>query len=164
MHHVWILGLILCLVDPLIVQAATPSERESLEGLPGVRVLLDDILPEAQKEGLSPDDIRTSVELILRSSGIRILSQAELANTVSRPMLMIAITAIRRDETYGINVAVELFQKVSLVTVPRTMHAVTWHESTVGSGGSRLMKEWVMNEVESFTKAFANDYLTVNPR
>ena len=44
--------------------AANPDQRESLRGLPGVQVLIEDMRPDAHEA------IRTVVELILRSSGI----------------------------------------------------------------------------------------------
>lgn len=58
-------------------QAAGSNERESLVGLPGVLVVIEEINPEAQTDGLSVEAIQTAVELILRSSGIPVLTPSE---------------------------------------------------------------------------------------
>jgi len=66
--------LVLTCLGPSLVQATTSSERESLRRLPGVHVVIEDIQADAQADGLSEEAIRTAVELILRSSGIRLLT------------------------------------------------------------------------------------------
>ena len=42
--------------------AANPDQRESLRGLPGVQVLVEDIRPDAQADGLSQEAIRTGTD------------------------------------------------------------------------------------------------------
>ena len=54
-------------LDLSLAHPANPDQRESLRGLPGVQVLIEDIRPDAQADGLSQEAIRTAVELILRS-------------------------------------------------------------------------------------------------
>lgn len=66
----FVIAMILALtcLDLSTAQAATPYERESLAGLPGVVVVIETIetiTPEAQEEGLSVEAIRIAVERIL---------------------------------------------------------------------------------------------------
>ena len=90
MRHVVMTMLMayVCL-DLSLAHAASPDQRESLRGLPGVQVLIEDIRPNAQADGLSQEAIRTAVELILRSSGIRVLTQSERSEMPSKPYLYV---------------------------------------------------------------------------
>jgi hypothetical protein len=60
-------------LDPSLAQTRD-QQRESLRGLQGVEVVVEDIKPDAQMDGLSQESIRATVELILRSKGIRVLT------------------------------------------------------------------------------------------
>ena len=75
--------------------AVTPGERASLEGLPGVEVVIEKINPDAQADGLSEEAIRTAVELILRSNGIRVLTQSEFMTTPSGPYLYVMVNSMK---------------------------------------------------------------------
>ena len=46
------------------------QQPESLRGLQGVEVVIENIKSDAQVDGLSQEAIRAAVELILRSNGI----------------------------------------------------------------------------------------------
>jgi len=59
-------------LDLSMVQAQSSIGRESLRGLQGEEVVITEIQPDAQTDGLSPEAVLSTVELFLRSSGIRI--------------------------------------------------------------------------------------------
>ena len=42
-------------LDLSLAHAANPDQRESLRGLPGVQVVIEDIRPDAQADGLSQE-------------------------------------------------------------------------------------------------------------
>ena len=168
MRHVVMAMLMasVCL-DLSLAHAASPDQRESLRGLPGVQVLIEDIRPDAQADGLSQEAIRTAVELILRSSGIRILTQSERSETPSKPYLSVHVgTDKHASGQYSFNARVELHQAVSLAHRPQhIMLAPTWFPPgklrTVAQHNMRL---WVINTIEPLVREFANDFLSVNPR
>jgi hypothetical protein len=102
-------------LDPSLAQTRD-QQRESLRGLQGVEVVVEDIKPDAQMDGLSQESIRATVELILRSKGIRVLTQAERSETVSKPLLYVSVgTDKQASGQYSFSVRVELYQAVSLV-------------------------------------------------
>ncbi|MDF0666788.1 MAG: hypothetical protein P0119_12055 [Nitrospira sp.] len=68
-------------------QALDAGSRESLRGISGVGVVVEDISPDASADSLSQDAIRTAVELILRSKGIRVLTNVERTRLESAPYL-----------------------------------------------------------------------------
>lgn len=143
------------------------QQRESLRGLQGVEVVVEDIRPDAQGDGLSQEAIRAAVELILRSNGIRVLTQSERLKMPAAPYLYVHVATDKHSSgEYSFTVSVELHQTVSLVHRPQhIMPAPTWFPPgkfrTVGQHNMRL---WVINSLEPLVKEFSNDFLAVNPR
>ncbi len=145
-------------------QAVDDLDRESLRGLPGVQVVIENIDKDAQEDGLLEDTVRTAVELILRSSGIRILTQSERLQTPSKPWLYVYIDTFKNNGRYAYTIRVSVEQRVSLVARPdHIMSTTTWRLDQIGTSGSFNISKTI-NIVESAVKAFANDFLTVNPR
>jgi len=101
--------------------AAPPEQRESLRGLQGVEIVVEDIKSDTQGDGLSQEPIRAAVELILRSRGIRVLTRSERSEMPSKPYLSVHLGTDKHSSgQYSFNARVELRQAVSLV--PRPQH------------------------------------------
>ncbi len=151
-----ILMALACLHLTALPTAASSSEeeRESLRGLPGVRVVIEHLHAEAKADGLSEDSIRSAVELILRSSGIRILDGGGL------PYLYVEVLTIKsRAGFHAFVIQVELKQLVSLVDQPEwSGHAATWEQIVVGHVGTHDIRK-IISYIEPMVKEFANDFL-----
>jgi hypothetical protein len=142
------------------------QQRESLRGLQGVEVVVEEIKSDAQVDGLSQESIRAAVELILRSKGIRVLTQSERSETSSKPYLYVSVgTDKQASGQYSFSARVELHQTVSLVHRPQHIAAPTWFIPgmlrTVPQQNVRL---WIINSIEPLVREFATDFLAVNPR
>lgn len=90
----------------VVMPAASDMEFESLAGLPGVCV---NIVLGGAAEDTWLDEIQVAVELRLRKNGIRVFTDEELANSLSRPYLQVAITANSLGDDTA-HVGVSLFQ------------------------------------------------------
>jgi hypothetical protein len=146
-------------------RAATPYERESLAGLPGVVVVIETITPEAQADGLSEEAIRAAMERILQSSGIRILTQSETLKESSNPRLYVQPNIGKGGPYYFYNVSLRLIQEVSSVHGRQhTMGATTWEGNTAGIVSQDNLSDAILNVIETWVNTFANDFLAVNPR
>lgn len=159
--------LALTCFGPSAGQAADAEERESLRGLAGVAVVIEKLDPDARADGLSEEAIRTAVELILRSSGIRVFTFQEIAETFSLPLsfLYMNVGTLKVKSMYALNVNLWFNQQVSLVHRPqRTMLATTWHAAGVGIVGKDNLSKIIPVNIEPRVKEFANDFLAVNPR
>ena len=167
MRYVVIAVLMILTCLDLSMAQTRDQQRESLRGLQGVEVVIEDIRPDAQADGLSQETIHAAVELILRSNGIRVLTQSESLKTPVAPYLYVHVGTDKNSAgQYSFNSRVELHQAVSLVHRPQQiMLAPTWFPPgkfrTVGQQNMRL---WVINSIEPLVKEFANDFLAVNPR
>jgi len=167
MRHVLVMILSLSGLLAGSADASGVLERESLRGLAGVVVVVEDIGPDVKKDGLSVEAIRTAAELILRSSGIRVLTEDDNRPGLSAAILEINATPVksRALSVYGVNVTGVVIQQV-IVSNPTEMAtpAITWGKSYTGVVSSKSVKARVIGDVESIAKEFANDFLSVNPR
>jgi hypothetical protein len=151
-------------LDLSTTHARAPYERESLRGLPGVVVVIEAITPEAQAEGLSEEAIQAAVELILESSGIRILIESDALKVFSHPWLYVVPNIGKAGPYYYYNVSLRLIQEVSSVHGRQNkLAATTWEGNTAGIVANNDLRAAILEVIERWTKAFANDFLAVNP-
>lgn len=147
-----------------VALAGRVEDRESLRRLPGVEVIVETFLSEEEAAGFSRDAIRTGVELVLQSNGVRILSGSERLETSSTPFLYVKVNPLKHSsaDTYCLAIEVELHQAVSLMNRPeQRMSARTWNRVQIAMIGEQITGR--VNElVEPLIKQFANDFLTVN--
>jgi hypothetical protein len=145
-------------------RAGRSEDQESLRRLPGVEVIVETFLSEEEASGFSRDAIRTGVERVLQSNGIRILDGPERLETPSMPFLYVKVNPFKHSsaDTYCLAIEVELHQAVSLTNRPeQRMSARTWNRVQVAIIGEQITGR--VNElVEPLIKQFANDFLTVN--
>ena len=150
-----------------LAHALPPDQRESLRGLQGVEVVVEDIKPEAQMDGLSQSAIRAAVELILRSRGIRVLTQSERSETPSKAYLYVHLGTDKHSSgQYSFNARVELHQAVSPVHRPQhIVLAPTWSTpDTFRTVGEQNWRLWILNSIEPLVREFVDDFRAVNPR
>jgi len=140
--------------------------RETLRGLQGIEVLVENIAPEAERDGLTRRQVQTDVELRLRRAGIRVLSDEEGHTTPGRPCLYINVHTSKRDGRgfYAYHVTVALNQDVRLARdlAMESLGTTTWSVSTVGSVGEARTRE-VRETVHDGVDEFINAYLAENP-
>jgi hypothetical protein len=152
--------------------AATAQDRdygrETLRGLNGLRVLIGDLKPDAERDGLQKTTIQTDVELKLRLAGIKVLTQTETMAAPGRPCLHIRVATLSPEPgpgLYAYFIEASLLQQVRLERNPSTTFgAVTWFTTsrigTVGSSNLATIRDAIKEEVD----VFINAYLSVNPK
>jgi hypothetical protein len=153
--------------DLSLADAAPPEQRESLRGLQGVEVVIEDIKSDAQADGLSQEALRAAVELIIRSRGIRVLTPSERSEMPSKPYLYVHVGTDKNSSgQYAFNARVELHQAVSLVHRPQhIVLAPTWSTpDKFRTVGQQTMRMWIINSIEPLVREFVDDFRAVNPR
>ena len=174
-RNVWIafLTVVVGLVSPTLARERY-GERESLAGLAGVYVLVEDMAPDVERNGLTRSTLQTDVEVKLRQAGIRVLGltdmvDTELAIALGSPFLYLRVVAGRVDEfpLYAVSISLELSQQVMLnrkTTIgPRILVAPTWRTSWVGVVGTKMLHQ-VRESVRDQVDQFVNAYLAANPK
>jgi hypothetical protein len=146
------------------VHALDTGSRESLRGLIGLGVVVEDISPDASADGLSQDAIRTAVEQTLRSKGIRVLT--ERTHSGLTPYLYVNINTLKEElGLYAYAVNVDLKQVVGLLsTKGKQAWGATWSASVVGMVRQENLGQVIADGVEPLVKDFVGDFLSVNPR
>lgn len=146
------------------------AERvESLKGLTGVAVFIS-LEPGAEPEraGLRMDQLRTDMELRLRTSGVRVPNEAEWQQTPRRPRVFAKVFLLKHPiiNRYSISVDLLFYQDVAIEGAPgRKCHACTWWgKQYVAATGAKEAPEEVRRVLREQLDAFINAYLSVNPK
>jgi len=158
--------VVLILGNMEVVQALDVGSRESLRGISGVGVVVEEVGSDASADGLSQDEIRTAAELILHSKGIRVLTNIERTRSGSAPYLYINVNTLKEElGLYAYAVNVDLKQVVGLLSRKGAKAwGATWSASVVGAVGEANVRQIITDGVEPLVKDFAHDFLSVNPR
>jgi hypothetical protein len=140
--------------------------RKSLAGLKGVTVLVEDIRPEAEDQGLTITAVQTDAELRLRKAGIRVFTDAEIRNVPGNPVLYLKAIVMPGKPGWGYAASIELHQGVILTRDPSMeTWACTW--SVAGGGGydepSNIARK-VRDKLNDYVDQFINAYLAMNQK
>jgi len=155
---------------PVTLPHVALVEPSTLKGLRGVYVAVKRLDPEAERDGLFKASLQTDVELKLRQSGIRVLTQEELFAAPGKPLLYVNVHLLPNSDPpsiglYAYAIIVELYQEVRLqrdgsVVVP----AATWRAPrVVGTVGASKLAG-IRGTVKDLTDQFINAYLAANPK
>ena len=166
--------LILLMVVAMILSLDSPifavngrSNRATLRGLKGVGILVEQLPPEVEREGLVRNQLQMEAESKLRMAGIKVLTKEECSKTPGEPYLYININvnlAKTESEIYPYTIDAMLIQKVSLLRAPEQItYAVTWSTGGVGSIGKPILSQ-LRDSVEEMVGLFIEAYLGENPK
>jgi hypothetical protein len=160
------LGLLssLCLLV-VTVQPTQAEKKDSMRGLSGLQVVVEDIDSDAAQNGLRRSDVQTDVELKLRLAGITVLTEEQNLASAASPFIHVVITTLKsqnRPGLYSYDVSVQLKQWVTLANGSHT-YAGTWGDGSIGIVGTDKLRT-IRDSVKDVVDAFINDWLAVNPK
>jgi hypothetical protein len=139
------------------------TQRETLRDLKGlaVSVLID---ADFVLQGLTQNNLQTSVELRLRRSGVPVVSAQEAAQLAGNPVLYLNVSLLKSTLLYVYSVDLHLQQQISLKRLPSVeAQTPTWRTSLLGfvtSIGDPSAK--LQQSIDNLVDRFLNDYLAVN--
>ena len=146
--------------------AQTDHRAQTLKGIQGMQVVVEDFAPPVVEAGMTSEKLQTDVELKLRLAGIKVLTESEMLNTPGYPTLYVVVTVLLTDTGLWVNsVEIEFQQAVNLRRNGASfVSATTWRDRSVGMVGRSLAVESIRNAVKDHVDKFINAYLSVNPR
>jgi hypothetical protein len=128
-------------------------DRQTLAGITAVKVVIEDLPPDALNLGLIRESIQTDVELKLRLAGMRIVTFGSTYLYVNVNLSLDARAS---------SVHVELNQMVTLLRDPTVMiQEPTW---SVGSVTSNADAQFIRDTLKGHVDAFLNAWHSVNPK
>lgn len=147
-----------------VVNALDSGSRESLRGMFGLAVVIEEVSPDASTDGLSQEAIRSAVEQTLRAKGIRLLT--ERTRSGSSPYLYVSVNTLKEElGLYAYSVTVDLKQFVGLLSMKnKKTWGTTWSTSVIGMVRQENLSQIIADAVEPLVKDFTDDFLAVNPR
>lgn len=158
--------IVFTFVSPTFALDSEPN-RQTLRGLQGVRVLIEDLGPEIEAMGLTKNQLQTDVEAKLRKAGIEVLTQEECFRTPGEPYLYLNInlnTGKTGDDKCSYSIDIGVIQDVLLQRDPRQKtYAVTWSTGGVGT----IEKESVIrlrDSVDDLVSVFMKAFMNANPK
>jgi hypothetical protein len=147
------------------------SSMESLKGLKGVEVLVEELNPDLENLDLTMIQMQSEVEANLRKAGVAVLSKEEneKIQPLRKPYLYIRINSSKltsRRESIAYNIAIALNQQVALrgqADGKKCFFAPTWYTSAVGAAGRKNVQV-ILDAVQDLTDKFIDAYLKANPK
>lgn len=74
---------------------AVTMDRESLEAVPGVFVIVEGVTPAAGADGLTAESLRADIEALLRQAGIPVLSEPQWQQLIGNPALELRLQLLK---------------------------------------------------------------------
>jgi len=151
-----------CVLLSLTVQAwatDTPMDRATLKGITEVQVVVEPIVPEIERHGLTHSQIQADLELRLKQSGINVVSSSPASLRVD-----IQLTRVMVFRVYAYSLKVAIHQPVRLDRAPRISHvsAPTWSVDDSGTIGTQRVRE-LRSRVTEIVNRFITAYREQNP-
>lgn len=137
------------------------QDRNTLRGIKGFSVVVEDIRPEFEQAGLAKAQIQTDVELKLRLAGIKVLTKEESWEEPGTPMLYVCPQVTKSGKNYLYRVDVEFNQMALSKIDGRDIYGVTW---SVGGLGLTVNLNDLRQVIKDAVDQFINAYLSVNPK
>ena len=144
---------------PAGLDAQQPAETAAFTKLPVVQVVIEDLHPGAERDGLTTSQLQTDVEVRLREAGIRVTNNAVDYVGVS----ISAMQSTDVTDLYAYSLHVSLHRRIVVEANGMDMLAEVWSSGRVGTVGSTRWRD-VRNMVRDQIDAFINAYLSVNPK
>jgi hypothetical protein len=162
----FILTLTTCLLLGLAVPAwplDSPFARATLKGITAIKVVVEELEPEAERDGLTKDQLQTDVELRLRKAGIRVTS-ALLESGGSYLYLNVGTDNKHPSGPYAVSIDLEFKQWVILERNRNvSLLAPTWYVGSIVLVGAHKLRH-IRDIVAGLVDQFINPYLEQNPK
>ncbi len=168
----YILVLVMALPFFLPSQGFPLSCTESLEGLRGVEVIVEELKSELEDFNLTAGQVQREVEGKLQNAGIQVLSKEdnEKIQPLRKPYLYLKVNSYKlpwRRSSFAFCIHIALNQQVKLRGNPELKKTIfyspTWYKSEVGGVTGKDISE-IIEVVKTLTEKFIHAYQTANSK
>ena len=137
--------------------------RDTLQGLTGVHLVVEELRPEVVKDGLSKEAIEERVIQKLWEAGVRVLMEDQWTLAAGAPYLYLNVNAVKSRDLYVYAVDLQLNQTARLERLPSVaVSATTWGTGCrVGAVSADSVRVLAQVAAESVDR-FIDDYRDAN--
>ncbi len=154
-----LLGMALLLLPVPSSAGDSPHDRYSLKGLKAVHVVVEDLRPDAEMDGLAKSQLQRDVESRLWQAGIKV-------DPESPESLYVKLNTYKHESgLYSFSMELQLHQPVRLYRDPKILQpfASTWSVGDTGIVGTSDIRN-LRNHLADYVDYFINAYLEENPK
>ncbi len=141
-----------------------PQARATLKGISAIAVQVAALNPAAERAGLTREQLRTDVELRLRSAGVTVAASPSAETRSSYLSLLVATVTIGTPEVYSFAIQLELFQPVACCTPLIYAQAITWSDGGLGYSSAQDFHQSLLKAVGDTVDRFISAYREQNPK
>ena len=162
---VLVLSISLLMISPDSFSQGDQAEINTLKGIRGIVVSVEDIDADAVAEGLNKDKLLQLITQKLKKSGVKVLTDLELRTVSGQPKLVLNINSIKQPgPIYIFTTTLDLTQIVLLErNKGLTSVSPTWTVLTTGGSLPEDLAATVQASVDPMLESFITDYKKANP-
>ncbi len=149
------------------VGAASDSsmDRSTLRGIKAVKVVVDSPAPEVEREGISANGLRITMEQKLREAGITVDHDAVEFLGLNISSARAPRKALISKAPISLVISIGFYQTVVLSRDKTTKTVTeTWGDQRVAPAASKAIEHTVDEAVDDLVSEFVTAYRSVNPK
>lgn len=137
---------------------------DTLKGLHGVNVVVENLDDDLIKDGVSKDTIQSNVESQLKKAGITVMDDDGFKNDPAHPYLYVRVSSFKSNDgtCYAYDIDVELNQAVTLQNGTSNTLAETWETGCIGIVTTANVSH-LYDHVSDEVGEFVSDFTSANP-
>jgi hypothetical protein len=143
-------------------QMFVPTGRDTLRGLPGVEVVVENVPPELERLGLTSAGLRDHLERRLREGGVALYASQAENPSPAKPYLYVHLNPLELPGgVLAVAVQVHLRQILrSAVTGSQVVNAMTWDAHTIVAVPA-ARPDVLRDTIDDLTGGFVADWRAV---
>lgn len=149
------LSMLLLSAGGVSAQMFVPTGRDTLRGLPGVELVVEDVPPELTQAEISTTALRAAIEQRLRTGGITVYASQTANPSDAKAFVYVELNAVPLPgQMNAVAIQVHVRQTVrSTVTTSNIVNAMTWDNHTVAAvtaADGAPLRDLVLEMVDHF--------------
>ena len=131
---------------------------EEMRGMKALRVVVDPLTPDLEKDGLTREAIRLEIEPLLEKNGIRVLNEEDWRNTPAKPSLNVMIDATKAEGglyQFNVTISIQKSEEERPGALAEKLKLI-WVTSGMGEGGVAEIRARIDHEMGLFFKSREN--------
>lgn len=156
---------VLILIAGACFASDTSMDRATLRGLNAVKVVVDPLGPELEREGLDANRLRGSIEQKLRNAGVKVDSDVNefLGLSISFAQAGRKVLSVKKGP-FSLTISLGVYQVAVLTRDMATKTVVeTWGVEKTTAAAAKGLDRDVSSAVDDLVDQFVKAYLSVNP-